>query len=389
MPALLVCALVAPAATAAKFSFKRTDTQLSFQPLDIAIADLDGRRGPDIVVADETNGAVQIFINKGKGTFKAPVSKPACTQAREVVVGKLNRGSALDLLVDCGGGDYGAVTLLGKGRGRFAAAKKSGLFGVQGNLDLGRVNTPGGGVDVAYDGFGFNGPVLCVATGNGNGTFHLGNYCAQDPGNLFYQPIDGGIEVADISGDAKAEVMSYSSQPSGINASFFQWKLSDWPQSGISPYPSHRRTGASYGRAIQAADLDRDGDRDIVTSHYDGKIGVFKWGSKGIPPSATAKLYKAGTNLNDMALGDFNGDRKLDAASISSVPIKPSLPFNGSLQINVGKGNGTFTTPAKRFDNGRFGGLEQLAVGDLNRDGRDDVASVEYQTSSLSIQLSK
>ena len=241
---------------------------------------------------------------------------------------------------------------------------------------------------MAFDGFGTNGRFLCVGTGNGNGTFKQGNYCAQDPGNLFYQPIDGPIDVADISGDGKAEVIGFAAQPSGTSAAFFQWDLPSFPQSGISPYPSFRKTGASYGRGIQAADLDRDGDRDIVTAHYDGKIGVFKWGSNGIPPSATAKLYKAGNSLDDMALGDFNGDRKLDAASISSQPIDNAHPYSGTAQINLGKGNGTFTTPAKRFDNGDFGGLHYLAVGDLNRDGRDDMATVD-QTRGLSILLSK
>ena len=389
VPAVLLGALLAPSTAAAKLSFKRADSKLPFTPQDVAIANLDGRRGPDLVIADETNGAVNVLLNKGKGTFKRPTSKPACDLAREVVVGKLNKDSSPDLLVDCGGGNYGAVSLLGKGSGRFAPARDAGIFGVQGSLGLGYINSPKGGLDVAFDGFGTNGSVLCVGTGNGNGTFSQGGYCAQDPGNLFYQPIDAGIDVADISGNAKAEVMSYATLPSGTNAAFFQWNLSDWPQSGITPYPSFRRTGAGYGRAIEAADLDRDGDTDIVTSHYDGKIGVFKWGSKGIPPSATAKLYKAGNGLDDMALGDFNGDRKLDAASISAQPIDSARPYSGTAQINLGKGNGTFATPAKRFDNGNFGGLHYLAVGDLNRDGRDDLATVEYQTRGLSILLSK
>ena len=386
--AALICALSAPVASA-KLAFKRTDTPLGFAALDVAIADLDRKKGPDIVVADETNGAVKILLNKGNGRFKAPASEPACALAREVVIGKLDLGSSPDLLVDCGGGNYGAVTLLGNGSGGFATAKDSGLgvVGVQGSLDLGRINTPGGGLDVAYAGFGVGGQILCTGTGDGDGTFSQGAYCAQDPDTLFYQRVDGPIDVADISGDAKAEVMTF--EYAGTRAAFFGWDLMGFPFSGISPYPTFRQIGAVNPRGMQVVDLDRDGDRDVVTAHYDGRIGVFRWGKNGIPASANAKLYKAGTSLDDMALGDFNGDRRFDAASSSAQPVKGGDPFSGAMQINLGKRNATFATPAKRFGNGVYGGLDHLAVGDLNRDGRDDIATVAYNGQNLSILLSK
>ena len=56
------------------------------------LARFDPSQGPDLVIADETNGAVQTLLNKGNGTFNGSTSsKPACDLAREVVVGKLNR----------------------------------------------------------------------------------------------------------------------------------------------------------------------------------------------------------------------------------------------------------------------------------------------------------
>lgn len=383
----LMFALLATTASA-QISFKRSDTNLAYLPQDVAIANLDGRRGPDMVIADETNGSVHVYLNRGNGTFKPPVSKSACGGAREVVIGKLNAGSAPDLLVDCGGGNYGAVTLLGNGSGGFHAAKDAGAAGGAGSLSLGYINTAAGGLDVAFDGFGTFGSILCVGTGNGNGTFRQGRYCAQDPLDLHYQAVYGPIAVADISGDRKAEMMTFTQHAGDGTVAFFHWNLAAFPQGGIVPNPSFRRTGAGFGLAIKAVDLDRDGDRDIVTGHYDGKIGVFKWGAKGILPSVTAKLYRAGPGLDDMALGHFNGDHKLDAASVTTSPPDSRHPASGSIQINTGNGNATFDTPSRKFPAGLNGGTHRLAIGDLNRDGRADIAVVELH-GKLSMLLSK
>src|SRR4051812_35826787 len=65
--------------------------------------------------------------------------------------------------------------------------------------------------------------------------------------------------------------------------------------------------------------------------------------------------------------GDFNGDGITDLVSMSA-PI--SGLSDGSLQVSLGNGNGTFGTPIKASTFGHV-----VAVGDFNRDGKLDVLS--------------
>jgi hypothetical protein len=373
----LVGAVLAPAASA-KLAFKTTDTPLSYSSQDVAIGSLDGKNGPDMVIADATNGAVHVYLNKGNGAFKAPKALPACAGAREVLIGKLNGDSAQDLLVFCGGS---TVSLLGNGSGGFAAARDAGSVAGQGSLALGHINTAAGGLDVAFRSYE---GLLCQAIGKGNGKFTQ-PICAQDPNDLHYVQI-GQLTLGDISGDGKAEAIAFAQHNGAENVAFFRFDIGDCPLTGYCPDPSYRPTGSSGGRAIVARDLDKDGDLDVITGETPGKIGVLKAGANGIPPSATAKLYNAGPGLDDMALGDFDGDHKLDAASVWAGPS--SNPADGTVEINTGNGNGTFDSPPKGFPAGLNGGTHYIAAGDLNRDGRSDAAVVEYQ-GKLSVLLSK
>ncbi len=383
--ALLVSGLLAQSAPA-RISFSRTDTDLDYAPQDIAIADLDGKRGPDMVFA-ETGGSVRIYLNKGNGRFLGPITKPACVGAQEVVIGRLNPGKALDLLVDCGGFNFGAVTLLGDGLGGFAAARSVGPdVYPQAGLALGNINAPGGGLDVAFQGFipGIGG-ILCHAIGNGDGTFRK-QECAKDAAGAYTVTSSAPIALADLSGDSGLEAVTFAFDGGQENVAFFPWSISDYPKTGFGPYPSFHRTRSSYGVAIRAVDLDGDGIRDVVSGESSGKLSVMKIRRRSVD---RAKLFAAAPRLDDMALGDFNGDRRLDAASASNQPIgSPTSPL-GSIRINTGNGNATFDTPSRVFPAGVNGGTHRLAVADLNRDGRSDAAVIEVFTGKLSVLLSK
>jgi hypothetical protein len=56
----------------ASVSFQRTDVALPGAPDSVALGDLDGRNGKDIVVAFPALGSVGVMLNKGDGTFGAP-----------------------------------------------------------------------------------------------------------------------------------------------------------------------------------------------------------------------------------------------------------------------------------------------------------------------------
>jgi hypothetical protein len=84
-----------------------------------------------------------------------------------------------------------------------------------------------------------------------------------------------------------------------------------------------------------------------------------------------AQSYPVGTNPRAVAVGDFNGDGKMDLAVVNFGD--PSVNDNGSVSILLGNGDGTFQ-PANNVVAGK--NPTSIAVGDFNGDGRVDIVTV-------------
>ena len=78
-----------------------------------------------------------------------------------------------------------------------------------------------------------------------------------------------------------------------------------------------------------------------------------------------AQSYAVGTNPTSVAVGDFNGDGKLDVAVANS--------GSSNVSILLGNGDGTLQ-PARNFDAGVA--PNGIAVADFNGDGKLDIAAV-------------
>jgi len=127
-----------------------------------------------------------------------------------------------------------------------------------------------------------------------------------------------------------------------------------------------------------AADLDRDGDLDLVVVGYGSSINVFIGNGDGT--FQTARTYDSMVSSpTRMALGDFNGDLYPDLATFSSPYGQPS---SAALLINAG--DGTFNAPVLRQAQAASGGV---AVGDFNADGNPDIAMTNSSTDTVSVFL--
>ena len=100
--------------------------------------------------------------------------------------------------------------------------------------------------------------------------------------------------------------------------------------------------------------------------------GVFK----------TAVNYPTGFNSSSVVVGDFNGDGKLDLAvpnaDIGDNPVAPSI------MILLGNGDGTFQPKA---DYAAGTNPSSVAVGDFNGDGRLDMVAADTTNSAASVLL--
>jgi hypothetical protein len=72
----------------------------------------------------------------------------------------------------------------------------------------------------------------------------------------------------------------------------------------------------------------------------------------------------------DQAVADFNGDRKADIATLTSVNSGKKFSI-GSVVIQLGQGDGTFKASALKVTSGK---ATAIVAGDFNKDGKHDLA---------------
>jgi Abnormal spindle-like microcephaly-assoc'd, ASPM-SPD-2-Hydin/FG-GAP-like repeat len=139
---------------------------------------------------------------------------------------------------------------------------------------------------------------------------------------------------------------------------------------------------AGIGVAPIAVDLNNDHKLDLVLSFQD-RVAVALGNGDGTfqPPIKIGGEDLGIGNFNgagNLVIGDFNKDGKLDIASVGA-SIFPSSVF-----IFLGNGDGTFQTAIKTGSQSNTGYL-RVAVGDFNQDGKLDIAATYFMSSGQGI----
>jgi FG-GAP-like repeat/Bacterial Ig-like domain (group 3) len=357
--------------------------------VSVAVADLNGDGNLDIVVANECNnnfcenGTVSVLLGNGDGTFQpAATYSTGAVLAESVEVGDLNGDGIPDLVVtnQCLSFDQFGVcnsdgvvsVLLGVGNGTFQSpvTYSTGAYGAtsvaiadlrgEGILDLvvadncqegclaGTVSVLLGNGDgtfqpaVTYSSGGQYADSVAVADVDGNGVPDLvvANQCQNEGGCA----VDGAIGVLLGNGDG-------TFQPAAI-------------------YDS----GSNCANTVAVADLRGDGIMDLAVAngYYNNVVGVLLGNGDGtFQPAATYALK--GELYDYVAIGDVNGDGIPDLAVTDGCQkvTHGACVGNATVSILLGNGNGTFQSPIK-YDSGGSG-VGEIAIGDLNGDGRPDL----------------
>jgi hypothetical protein len=137
-------------------------------------------------------------------------------------------------------------------------------------------------------------------------------------------------------------------------------------------------TAAQYAtgpqpESVAVADFNGDGIPDLAVANYDcnshpctpGSVSILL--GKGDGTFKPHVDYAAGGGPSAIAVGDFNGDGKLDLAVADSTPARVS--------ILLGNGDGTFQ-PHHDYVTAAAPG--SIVVADFNQDGKLDVATGNY-----------
>jgi hypothetical protein len=294
------------------------------EPSSVALADLDGDGKLDLVTANVAPATVSVLVGRGDGTFAAQTD-----YAIELANGWAPPQSSPSSLA------------LGDVNG-------------DGKLDIAVVEELGGDD---------NAGLVVVLLGKGDGTF---------PGMATY-PADQGpasLALGDVNGDGKLDIVSANHDSDTVSVS-----LGPLGERGIRCLTGHGPATVLLG------DVNGDGKSDYVTVNLlAGTVSVLP--GKGDGTCAGNVETPIGRDVtssaSSAALGDTNGDGKLDLVVTSTSP--------STVSVLLGKGDGSFPSPV---DYPVGDGPALVALRDLDRDGKLDILVAASVSGTVAVLLGR
>jgi FG-GAP-like repeat/FG-GAP repeat len=280
----------------------------------VVVADLNGDRKLDIVVANERSGNASVYLGDGNRHFlPAPGSPvPAGPNPNDITIGDFNGDGRPDLAF-ANHETQELTVLLGNGRGDFAPA-------------------------------------------------------AYSPVNVTVKPHPHGIAAGDFDGDGSLDLVTDSWAEDRLEILFNPRKAgSPWTRTiyvAVGKHPYQR---------IRVADLNRDGHVDIVSPNLDGdNVTVLLGDGKGTFRQPAGSPFPCGDSPFNVSVGDLNADGIPDLAIVNSPSSTSDRSGRDGLTLLLGSGTGAFrVVRGSRFATDGFPNM--VAIGDLDGDGVGDV----------------
>jgi len=372
-------------------------------PISEVVADFNGDGYPDLAVSNLDSGTISILLGNGDGTFQPAVNYPV-PGAGPLATGDFNGDGNPDLVL---GTDTMIVILLNNGDAIFQTGFSAKLGPYVYSIAVADFNGDGK-LDLAATVYDSN--TVDILLGNGDGTFRFPPTFAYAAGTR-----PDSVAVADINGDGIVDlVVGDRTRPGSVlfgnGDGTFQPRITvPMPQQcvqvttaafqhkgaqdvvamgdgvvwiafnnghGVFQTPQfYDVVGAPSTPAV--GDFNGDGKLDLaIAGDVDGEVSILLGNGKG--GFRPAVDYPAGNQPNSVAVGDFNGDGKQDLAITDH--------YAGSVLILLGNGDGSFQPPVS-YSVGVY--PLELAVADFNHDGKLDIAVANSASNTVSVLLGK
>lgn len=380
----------------------------------VALGDLNGDGSLDIILADVYQNS--FYLNDGQGNFRTNHTLGQPSDATfSLAVGDIDNDSDLDIVtsnalrnviyLNDGTGNFPDAHELGTGldRGLIVAL---GDIDSDGDLDIALGNQGQQNILFINDGSG-NFPTvdqllfgtgsdqtnsIAIADMDANGHLDLVVGNGREPSFVYFNNGAGAIvgrdlvgttaydtrsiATGDIDGDGSVDIIAGNNgQP---NIVYLNDGSGSYTFEGVTCGLTVRTrcfgTGTDSTYAVAVADVEGDGDLDIIVGNMNEQnaiylndgFGNFYFGTGPVPCAVTTQVRCFGTGSSEtwgLAVGDMNGDNRVDVVTAAGAS-------QNAIYLNDGVGH--FTT-VNLFGPTANGGTISIALGDVNGDGARDI----------------
>jgi uncharacterized repeat protein (TIGR01451 family) len=333
----------------------------TFTAFAFAVGDFNGDNKPDLAVADVSGEIVTVLLGNGDGTFRTGSINATSGTPVAIAVGDFNGDGRMDLAV--ANNFSGNVSiLLGNGDGTFQTAVNYSVGGNASTLAAADFNGDGKADLVVSSAIANN---LAILLGNGDGTFQAATSVTTGS--------TSSLAVADFNGDGIADLIMASEGSVilllGKGDGTFQ------PGQTLS-------IGGVYANGVAAADFNVDGNADVLVESYSSIEVLLGNGGGGF---AAPLSQNVGYNGYGPIIADFYGDGKPGVAFSYYNCSYSNGADHGCVTLLRGNGDGTFGAPASYLSANSEGG--GVAVGDFNGDGKVDLVLSDTPTTGYTVLL--
>lgn len=185
------------------------------------------------------------------------------------------------------------------------------------------------------------------------------------------------FEVADMDQDGDMDLVMATADPS-TGRVFIRKNISTQGSIGFSSVANNgvftaTVAGLSYvGRQLTVADFDADGKKDIVAAGIaTGNIGIIRNLSTGTTLSFSSTVMSTGLSTSHVIAADFDDDGKIDIAYSQDASNSTLM-----VALNTSPGPGTITFDAPVSAAAGFLMPDWLSVADIDGDGKTDIIAI-------------
>jgi hypothetical protein len=307
--------------------------KLDYAPAAVVVGDINGDHTPDLCIAarDDVSETIHILLGDGKGGFKpagnSPLTMAASEQSFKPIVRlvDINGDGKLDLLYANGVRNTIAI-MLGDGHGGFSSA---------GALKL--------------------------------------------AGNELYSFIAG-----DVDGDGRPDILATSNGGPNRQAATLTTMRGD----GTGVFAAIASTAVDRdASAAGLADLNGDGLPDVVLTHgEDKRVSILLNSGHGTFSAAPGSPLRLPAAIFAVGVADVNHDGRPDL--VLPTVHNQAKPYRSEIVVLLGAGNGRFEpAPGSPFAAGA--GAYNAAIGDVNEDGKPDIAASSFEADAVTVLLGK